>query len=458
MLICKVLRPGVSFISNIKGTLFLFRVMCLLGLFWQLLELSGAYFKYNVNRHTTVFIPQKVEDLSMVICLPIAYVIDYNKFNTEFQYNWTPDKFNRQGMLLNLSIHQINSFTYDADHILDDVLYWDDVWGGGPESNNFSSIMEMQKYFFGSNICYVYSVRSFKPLNVQWIRGGSIVYLYFGKQISETQRLRLFIAESDIIPFRETIEARNIFRGNSSMKPDYFKSSHYRIRRQLLPPPYETACYSYSQRNFTNNIECIEHCLVAKSFKKWKEIPTRSLVPNNTIDYKFVNVRNRTKYIAELEEIRLSCQLSCPNTSCDDTQLVTIQETGAYLGWNTLAGNNISISWHRQTPSIPSVSISCRPTSTLTELILYMMSSVSTWTGLSMMSINPFLFLRRLLKTKSAPSISTVDLCRHRKLIAMKHMDRVSRLEDCVVSQSLAHDKLRQLTFQLLNDYSKRVR
>ena len=448
----------LSFPSNIQATLLLFKVTCLIGLFWQLFELSSAYFKYNVNRHTTVFIPQKVEDLSMVICLPIAFVIDYNKFNTEFQYNWTPDEFIRKAMHRNLSILEIYNYTYNADNILHDVIYWDDAWGAGPESNNVSSTMEMQKYFFSSNICYIYSVRSFKPLNVQWIRGGSIVYLYFGKQISETQGLRLFIAESDIIPFRETIEARNIFRGNSSMKPDYFKSSHYRIRRQLLPPPYETACFSYSQRNFTNSIECIEHCLVVKSFHKWKEIPTRSLIPNNTIDYKFANVDNRTKYITELDEIRLSCQISCPNISCEDTQLVSIQETGAYLGWNTLSENNISISWHRQTPSIPSVSILCRPSSTLTELILYMMSSISTWTGLSMMSINPFLLFRRLLTTKSAPGISTLELGRHRRLIAMSYMDRVSRLEDCVVSQSLAHDKLKQMTFQLLNDYSSRFR
>ena len=453
-----MLHQRLPFARKIQAFFLLFKTICLIGLSWQLFEITSAYFKYKVNRHTSVFTPGKVEDLSMVLCLPVAFAIDYNKFNSELQYNWTPDEFNRKEMLLNLSIHQVYNYTYDAAKILYNVDYWDDVWGGGPESNNVSSTMEMQKYFFSSNICYIYSVRSFKALNVQWIRGGSVVYLYFRKQISETPEFRLFIAETDIIPFRETIEAKNIFRGKSSIKPDFFKTSQYRIRRKLLPPPYETACYSYSERNFTNSIECIEHCLVQKSFNKWGVIPTRSLVPNKEVDYTFVKEGNHTKYIAELDTIRLSCQSLCPNTSCDDTQLLTIQETGTYIGWDILHQKNISIGWERQTPSIPSVTILCRPSSILTELILYMMSSVSTWTGLSMMSINPILLLRNLSKTKSAPRVSPLKHFERRERIAMNQTVRMSQFEIRLLSQSLAIERLRQIVFHLLNDRNGSMR
>ena len=61
------------------------------------------------------------------------------------------------------------------------------------------------------------------------------------------------MAEKGRIPFRETIGAQYTNRGDSFMKPDSFTSSHYSIREQLLPPPYETHCYSYSQRNFSNS-------------------------------------------------------------------------------------------------------------------------------------------------------------------------------------------------------------
>ena len=436
----------------------LFKVTCLMGLSWQLFELSTEYFKYKVNSRTTVFIPEQVEDKSMGICIPVVYSIDYKKFNTELQSNWTPDEFDRKEMILNLSIHEIYNYTYDAENILYNVDYWEDVWGGSPNRTNLSSIMDMQKYFFRSFICYLYSVRSLKPLSVHWLTGSYVVYLAFGKQISETPSFRLFVAAKARIPFRETIEARYISRGSSPTKLDNFQSSHYTIREQLLPPPFETDCFIYSELNFTNSIECTESCMVLKSFKKWGRIPFRSLVPNNAVDYKFVEVSNYTKHYAELDQIRLFCQASCPNRSCDDTQVVTIHEKQTHLNFYNTTKKNISILWERKTPSIPSAKILSRPTSTLTDLILYMMSSVSTWTGLSMMSINPFLLLRSLVKTKLASRVSSLQLHQHHQILAMNHTDRMSRLEDCVVSQSLAIDKLRQMVFRPVNNRSRSVR
>ena len=130
------------------------------------------------------------------------------------------------------------------------------------------------------------------------------------------------MAEKDKVPFRETIKGRFLFRGNSSSKLDLFESSHYSIRKELLPPPYETGCFSYSKLHFTSSIECLERCVVHKSFQKWGAIPDICLVPTNEVDYKFVPIVNYTKYLAELDEIRLSCRPSCPNTTCEDTQIL----------------------------------------------------------------------------------------------------------------------------------------
>ena len=446
------------FAKNTESLPLLFQITCLIGLSWQLFEISTEYFKYKVSCRTTVFLPEQVEDLSMGICLPVASVIDYKKIHTELQYNWTPNEFGRKGMLQILSIHEVYRYTYDADKIIYNGGYWKDAWGWESKSINLSSIMKMQKYFFSSLICYLYSIISFKPLSVQWVRGGSVVFLNFGKEISEVTAVMLFITEKNRIPFRESINAQYIFRGNSTTKVDVFRSSHYSISKKILPPPYETGCYSFSELNFTNGIECIEHCIVLKSFKKWGGISNTSLLPSNALDYKFAMVSNYTVYRAELDEMRLFCQLSCNHTSCEDTQIVTIHESDAYVGLDSFYKKKVSIQWQRQTPSIPSVTILCRPSSILTELILYMMSSVSTWTGLSMMSINPILFLRKLSKQKLTPGKSTVQRHHRREIIAMNYIDRVCRLENCVVSQSMAHDTLRQMVIQLLNNRSRSVR
>ena len=321
---------------------------------------------------------------------------------------------------------------------------------------NLSALMKIQKYFFARNLCYLYSVRSFKPLSVDQISRDTVAYFEFGKEISETDRIWLFLAKKDKIPFRETMRGRYIFRGNSK-KLDLFQSSHYIIKKQLLPPPHETRCFRYSKLNITNTRECIERCVVRKCFEKWDAISTESLVPNEVYDYKFVRISDYNKHMAELNEIRLSCQSSCPNKSCEDTHTVTIKETSAHMGWDVLFNKTISIKWERQTPSVLSVELSCRPTSSLTELILYIMSSISTWTGLSMLSFTPIVLLRSMSKTKWAPRILPLQLCRHLEITAMNHTDRVSRLEDCVVSQSLAYDKLKGMVVHLLKDRGIKV-
>ena len=454
-----------SFATNIEAVPLLFKVICLIGLSWQLFELSSEYLKYKVIIRATLFIPDEIEDLSMGICLPVAFAIDYNKFNNESGSNWTATEFDRKGIFQSLSVHEIYNYTYDADKIISEGGYWKDPWGWESKSTNLSSIMTMQKYFASSSICYLYSVRSFKPVSIKWVRGSSVIYLYFGQEISATNAVLLFIGQKDGIPISETIKARYIFRGNCRAKLDKFQSSHYSIKEKLLPPPHETACRSFSSFNFTSNIECIENCIVLKSFKKWGAISNVSLLSNKVADYKFINVSNYTKYKVELDEIRLSCLSSCPNKSCENTQLITVHESDVHVGAEYFFKKNASMLWQRQIPSIPSVTISCSPSSFLTEVILYMMSSISTWTGMSMMSINPLVFLRSLTKTKSTPCISISKHRRHRKIIPVNHTDRISRFEDCLVSQSLAIEKqsleiekLKELPFHAVDNRSMNVR
>ena len=242
------------------------------------------------------------------------------------------------------------------------------------------------------------------------------------------------------------------------MKLDIIFSSHYTITKELLPPPHETRCFSYSKLNFTNPIACVEQCIVDKSFQKWGAISISSLIPNNVVDYKFVKPRNYTKFNSERKELESSWESSCPNTSCEDTQIVTIQENSAYVGIASFFEGNTSIGWVRLTPSFPSIAILCRPTTTLPYLILYMMSSVSTWTGLSMMSFNPSLLLQSLSKIKSAPRISPLDRLRRGEIAALNHTVRMSRFENRLLSQSLAIERLRQMVFHLLKDRRSSIR
>ena len=167
-----MLHRCLPFNRNIKLVPLLFQVTCLMGLSWQLFEISGEYFKYKVNIQTTVYIPEEVENLSMGICLSVAFAINYNKLNSKLQYNCTPHEFYRKEMIQNFSTHEIYDYTYDADNIIYNAGYWKGALGWESKSTNLSSIMNMQKYFYDSNICYLYSVKSFNPFSVYQIKRG----------------------------------------------------------------------------------------------------------------------------------------------------------------------------------------------------------------------------------------------------------------------------------------------
>ena len=188
-----MLHRRLSFARNIQLVPLLFKLLCLIGLFWQLLDISSEYFKYKVDILTTVTIPDEVQNLSMAICLPIRFVFDFEKFNTKLEFNWTPDEFDRQDMIRNLSINEIYNYTYDADNIVYQVNYHNSYWHALVSKTNLSSLMKLQKYFFSYKICYLYSVRYFEPLSIKQLRGSSIASILFSKEISEIPSFLLFL-------------------------------------------------------------------------------------------------------------------------------------------------------------------------------------------------------------------------------------------------------------------------
>ena len=113
---------------------------------WQLFEISDQYLKYKVNSRTTVFIPKILEELSMGMCLRVYYAIDYDKFNTEFQHNWTSYEFAEKGMLNNLSLNRIYNYTYDAEDLLYDEDFLRDLRSRDP-LYSYTSIIEARNFF-----------------------------------------------------------------------------------------------------------------------------------------------------------------------------------------------------------------------------------------------------------------------------------------------------------------------
>ena len=406
------------------------------GLLWQQHIIFFEYFKYKVSIQTTVFTPKIVEHVAMVICIPGEAALDYNKINKETGRNWKFESEHMQdhGKLTNMTIPEINQFTYFGENILYGVYYWGDRFGAYYHVDKISlHFNESIKYYCNRYICYKYVLKGNDSINIRLVTGGSITNLCFNDNLQNTYAVNLYMAPADGVPYREARESRNIYTGNKiSSRTNYIETSFYSITTELLPSPYETHCFDYNETGVLNQAECIERCLLETGLRRWNRIPETAIFPISSINNSFVS---SSESVSVVTQMRLSCEYSCPNVSCSDTQIVTVREIGAHLELDDV-NPNVTLIWKRKSPSIPSVKIICRVSSGITDLIIYMMSSISTWTGFSILGMNPIVIFK-----KFKPKFQSLDteFSKRLKLNFSKRSssERIERLEECVVSLSL---------------------
>ena len=408
------------------------------GLLWQQYLIFIEYFKYKVSIQTTVFTPKTVEHLAMVICIPSGAAINYEKINKETGRNWT---FNSEYMkgnkkLSNMTITETNQYTYFGEDILRGVYYWENSsWAQFHLGNVSSHLSESMKYYCNHYICYKYLLKDNNSISIRLVTGGTITTLNFNDYLQNTYALNLYMAPADGVPYREARESRNIYLGDKmSSRTNFLETSYYTITTELLPSPYETHCFDYNQLSVLNQAECIEQCLLEKGLRRWNRIPEVAMFSLSSMNYSFTNSRDSPN--DAVTKMRLSCEISCPNISCADTQVVTIREIAVHLEYV----NNVTLTWKRKLPSIPSVNIICRVSYGITDLIIYMMSSISTWTGLSIIGLNPVEILKKFKPKVQSPNTEfSTKLKPNSKRRFL--LERVERLEECVVSLSLLKEK-----------------
>lgn len=423
----------------------LFVISCLGGLLWQQYQLCEEYFQYKVSRQTRVYTPEVLQDLAMIICVPVYSVIEAklkSQENESWEYLKRAPGSQKQ---ITFKISELKQFSAHENAILSSIIYWSSYSSMAQRNHNFSELVNSSKFFYDFDICYKYALSAEIMPNVQYISGGTVASFFFNNKLSNASGISLLIGDRNRTPYWELAYSRYIYRGSSSntfTQSNMFESSHYSISSQLLPPPYETHCHDYTAHNLVNRIECINECRISQAMKQWGRIPSDVMVANMTINYSFLTLNYTSS--SKLDNMRLSCDASCSMISCDDKHFVTFKENEVHI--NDLP-TGTSIAWDINIPLIPSVSIASRPVSYLTELILYIMSSVSTWTGLSIISLNPFIIFKRLTsQRKVSDTRKTADEKgrRSRTAVPVSLSDRVSRIEDSIVSMSLVFDKIKQ--------------
>ena len=382
---------------NKKPSFWLFLILAFAGLMWQLVSICQLYFQYTVVTRTTVFIPTIINPMALNLCVQMSSIFDYSGIRNSTGNNWTYDavisqlELNTQ-LLHDLTVEQMFEFTPPKHDVVDQVSFTNSSCSKkiDLEGHDAKKVMNVDKYLYMTYVCYRIGLIRDESLSLRhftssFYSSGLIRFYKFSENFKRSDAVKFAVGLIDKIPLRGLMTSPYIFREyNDSLKEakyGYFISHHYSMETELLEYPFETLCYNYTTIGFKEEMECTESCITKKTWDRFKKLPFTAAitVPSkdkllNDIDLK--NSNSNEDFI----KIQNDCiRKECARPSCQDTQYFTV----------TNSFSKPFFRWKHIIPLHTSFFIFSRPQLSLIEFITYVLGTISTWTGFSIISMNP---------------------------------------------------------------------
>ena len=370
------------------------------------------------------------------------------------------NKKNDDNFNYNLTVMQELDYTHPPESVVSGVMYRSPSspltclsHGMKFQTTDDDSVdIKVVKYLAGVAVCYQVSIREKKKRNettrtnssssssssypkknlhsddvsMALEAPGLINYVKFGQNFKRTTVVKVFVADDNdgtVLPLQELLNAPYFFVGynmtNGKIKFNYFIIDDFVMRQQLLPDPYETQCLDYQHvSNYRDQVDCRHKCVTRETMKRFHLFPfSPPLVPNDKILRNRGNVTTRMtgynyqlSWEKEVSKIQEYCRShKCSKTPCS-SQLILSNVEKAWTSTNPYFGMNDSFVVKRILPIRPSSETTTRPTLSLVELIIYVLGSLSTWTGLSILDLDPVTLVTKLLSLWNKRTVGRVSV------------------------------------------------
>ena len=334
------------------------------------------------------------------------YIFDYEGIRKSTGDNWTYNGIisKQQSwaeLLHDLTVEQMFKFTPEENDVVDQVIFTNSSLSNKitVQGNDAKKLVKVDKYLYMLYACYRISFIGDKPLTLKHFASslasaGLIRFYKFSESFKRSNAVKFVVAPVDKIPLRGLVISPYIFREyNDTLKEakyGYFVSHHYSMEVELLEYPFETFCYNYTTIGFKEEMQCTESCVINKTWDRFKKLPFTAAI----------TVSSKNKMLSEIDlkdadnsrdflKIQSDCaNKQCSRPSCRDTQYFTV----------TQSFSRPFFKWKHIIPLQISFIVASRPQLTLVELITYVLGTISTWTGLSIISMNPFDFATQIWK------------------------------------------------------------
>ena len=391
-----------------------FAAGCVTGVTYQILLVAKSYFCYRTTTEIKISIPKIVKTQgSITLCTRYVDHLDFERIraaspgNTRSDWHYSHEASWIRKYQHELTIDEIFKYTPDARTTLTKVV---SRLSDSYESNetNGAAVYEqfdIEKFLYLEYLCYEYFVKNgqkltYSSLAVTPASSGQIISLYINSSLEKANMLKIAIHSKHSRPYRSLmftpVQRRNYDPVEGVAKYNHFSSFFTSLRTFNLPPPYDTQCFQFQQIKVSSATECVEECVRRNVVLKLNKVPFSSII-NSSIDLKMISYLDvsRPETAKTISEIQKMCEKGiCSQKSCKDYTDMTTTTERIYSKFVI----RIIV------PPYPSVRVKANPALKLVEFLTQIMSVISTWTGISVMSINPRTFF---VKKKSRFSYTT---------------------------------------------------
>ena len=418
----------------------IYHCFCAVGLIYQSVLIIQIYLQYKVNYSISIEFPMQIIPGAVSICTRFTDVLDFKKLNLATGRKWSYSKRDKWVRFYqhNLTVGEIFRFTPQVDNIVDRVVY--------KNASGFLTLnipgreaydhITVKKYVYTEFICFMISLKSrenftFENLAITPVGSGLIYRIDFSESLKEAQYLKLsFSRFSHYYPIRSSMISpvirRKFFDVNDKELWSYnlFTSSFYSLHATFLPAPHETRCFDYTKFGFHHDIHCAQNCTLIRTLKELGKNPYSVIIlkPNDRTMISYQDMQS--KHIVEkVLKIEKNCKHQCRFKPCIDNRIVTVT--------NSKQARRFQLSY--VLPTHPSVDINAFPHLSFVEFLTYFISTISTWTGLSIISMNPITLMLFAFKKKNSPRYDCCPCAE--KVNNQSILSRIRRLEELLLNK-----------------------
>lgn len=369
-------------------TSMLFRLLALTGLVYNLWCISEIFFKFQITTEISIQIPRTYEPLDVHYCVRYTDLISSN-IKVHILKNWNQLNETNQIRTLQhaISLKEIFRYSPNETSIFDHVEFrekgsYELILCNSNECNDFFNVT---RFVFMEYLCYQISLRSEKisqsfdliNLAVSPAFSGLSVRMTLKDSFNSVHFYKIALSKPGDYPYTELAVAPQRF-GDHNLMVGY-KS----LKSKLLPSPYSSDCLDYKTIGFNSRDDCYSKCVFEKTLTRTNKQPFAVILDNNVHDERivsYIDIQDKN-FSNAIQLIHEQCSAQCHKRDCYKESLTSIVMP--------LSASSKTFVIATVVPSDPEIDVKTNAKMSAIEFIIFVLSTISTWTSLSIMSLNP---------------------------------------------------------------------